>query len=239
MCPEWQLLPPSPSAHSLPLSPPNPTLSPAVNLGAFNAQNFSNHRPFSLSLCASHDKYRTLLPFPNELRHTCAPPNHAWDHTVFKGQGWVATGEWENKWSYSIWIRKKGNTGRQKKSAHYFLHCSLWKSLPEQPPPSSLPLLSSSALLRTLSHPWVWPTPLPIDRSVVSTRLHPHPHPLVTHTWRRAGDCLLRILAPSWGLGATPWDFPVSWRQLQVSVTHFVYKSGIQQQVEVTALTIK
>lgn len=136
MCLEWQLLPPPPH-------PPHPLfflylslyqpLSPALNLRAFNAQNFSNHRPFSPSLCASLDKYRTLLPFPNELWHTCAPPSHAWDYTVYKGQGWVAAGEWENKRSYPTQPRKqqterKRKKGRQKSCVCYLLHLSLWKT---------------------------------------------------------------------------------------------------------------
>ena len=100
--PIWQLLPPPPHPHPLLflyLSLSNPTLSPALNLWAFNAQNFSDHRPFSPALCASPDKYRTLLAFPNELWHTCTPPNHAWDRMVYKARGWGAAGEWENKWS--------------------------------------------------------------------------------------------------------------------------------------------
>lgn len=75
--------------------------------GPVNAQNFSNHRPFSQLLCASHDKYRTLLPFQNELWHTCTPPNYAWDHTVYKGHGWVAAGELENTVSYLCWNKQK------------------------------------------------------------------------------------------------------------------------------------
>ena len=77
------------------LSLSNPPLPSTLNFRPFNAQNFSNHRRFSQSLCASHDKYRPLLPFPNELWHVYTPPNHAQGHTVYKGPGWVAAWQWE------------------------------------------------------------------------------------------------------------------------------------------------
>lgn len=86
--------------------------------------------------------------------------------------------------------------------------------------------LSSSALPSVLSHPWVWPTPLRTDRSVVFTRPHPPLHPLVTLTWRRAGDCLLRTLAPSWGPGMTCWDFLVSLKQFQNKKEDFELYAG-------------
>lgn len=90
-----------------------PPLSPSLSLprsiesrslklltsGPVRVQNFSNRRPFSPSLSASHDKYRTLLPFQNELWHTCTPPDCAWDLTVYKGRAWVAPGEWDNELS--------------------------------------------------------------------------------------------------------------------------------------------
>lgn len=63
-------------------SPYQILLSPALDLRAFSAQNFSNRWPFSPSLCESHDKYRPLLPKPNELSHSCPPPSHTRDHTV-------------------------------------------------------------------------------------------------------------------------------------------------------------
>lgn len=93
---------------------------------------------------------------------------------------------------------------------------SCWNCL--SPPPSSLPFLSSSALPSVLSHPWVWPTLLRTDRSVVSIRPHLPLHLLATLTWRRAGDFLLRTLAPSWGQGAMHWAFLVSWKQFRNSL---------------------
>lgn len=93
--------------HSFQTSLSNPAFPPALNLRASNAVNFSNHRPFSPSLCASHDKYRTVLSFPSEQWHTCVLLNHVLDHTVYKGHGRVTAGERENKRHY--WTQ----TGKQ------------------------------------------------------------------------------------------------------------------------------
>lgn len=81
----------TPKSFSPSLYQPPPTL----NLEHCKAQNFSDYTQFSPLLYASQDKYRPLLLFPNELRHTRAPPNHAWDCSVYKGHGWVAAGESE------------------------------------------------------------------------------------------------------------------------------------------------
>lgn len=126
------------------------------------------------------------------------------------------------------WLQESGIIKGQKRRKTQDLHVSFNSAdlLEESqsshrnclpPPPSPLPFLSSSALPSVLSHPWVWPTPLRTDRSVVSTRPHPPLHPLATLTWRRAEACSLRTLAPSWGPGATRWAFPVSWKQFQNS----------------------
>lgn len=119
---------------------------------------------------------------------------------------------------------KKGQKGQKKQDLQGFFKFN-WSSgrvqeqLQQLSPSASFSLASSLLLCLPsfLSHPWVWPTPLRTDRSVVSTRAHPPHHPLATHTWRRAGDCLPRTLAPSGGLGATHWAFPVSWTQFEIS----------------------
>lgn len=60
------------------------SLSPCLLLtsGPRESRTFSERRSSSPSLCASHDKYRTLSLFPNELPHSRTPPRRTGDQTV-------------------------------------------------------------------------------------------------------------------------------------------------------------
>lgn len=148
-----------------------------------------------------------LSLFPNEPPRSCTPPRRTGGETV------------------PVCVYIKGETSSSMKQIagpawdccvqHVCFPIFFKESQSSQRNVSvRLPQLSgsSNALPSALTHPWTWPTPLPIDQSAVSSRhlhLRPPPRPPQAHTWRR--DCSLRTLAPSCGLGATPWAFPVSW----------------------------
>lgn len=77
----------------------------------------------------------------------CAPPNHVLDHTLYKGQGWVASGKWENKGLYLTQTRKTQDRKNRKQTEELCVTFLTFKRLkdshknPLSPPPSSLPLL--------------------------------------------------------------------------------------------------
>lgn len=99
--------PPLPSALSLPLYQTPLSLSPALNLIASMPRTFQTTDPCvdrSVSLTINIEHH---YPFPVSSDTRAQPPNQTWGHTVYKGQGWVAAGEWENKWFYLTQARKK------------------------------------------------------------------------------------------------------------------------------------
>lgn len=81
----------------------------------------------------SNGKYRTVLPFPNELSHLCTPPDHTWDQAVYKSKGWVAV--------------KKERKRERKEIGVYYLFNSSFGTTPRLASTLSASVVPSSILL--------------------------------------------------------------------------------------------
>lgn len=205
----------APPALSLPLSITSRSMP-----WTFPTTEPSLHRSVRLMINIEH-----YFPMRCDTREQL--PKYAWDHTVYKGQGWVAAGE-NNSWPNTN-KKKQQKKGLKKICVCYFLDWSLWKT-PRAATRRTLsaslfPSLHSPPLPYTLSPPPMSATNSSAYRSERSFHQ--------TSSSSSSGNPYMEksrgLFAEDFGSFMRPGSDALGFSsKLEANSGHFVYKSGVK-----------